>query len=130
MRQLPIETIFHHWEISTKDELLRHDLGIIPLNKKNLFAWHKPANKLISFWFTGLPVLVSNTPAYVDMMNTAGEDSYCKDAKEWIAKINRFKELSDIERKSLAEKNYKYVKEHCSDEALDTVWLEIFSKVL
>jgi len=131
LNQLPIETIFHPWEISTKDELLsKCDLGIIPLNKKNLFAWHKPANKLISFWFTGLPVLVSNTPAYLDMMNAAGEDYYCKDAKEWIAKICRFKELSDIERKRLAKKNYKYVKEQCSDEALDKVWLDIFLKVL
>lgn len=131
LKQLPIETVFHPWEINTKDELLsKCDLGIIPLNKRNLFAWHKPANKLISFWFTGLPALVSNTPAYLDMMIGAGEDYYCKDAKEWIAKIKRFKELSDIERNRLAEKNYEYVKKHCSDEALDKVWLEIFSKVV
>ncbi len=131
LKNLPIETIFHPWEISTKDELLsKCDLGIIPLNKKNLFAWHKPANKLISFWFTGLPVLVSDTPAYLDMMNAASENYYCKDAKDWVSKINRFKELSDIERKKIAEKNYTYVKKHCSDEALDKVWLEIFSKVL
>lgn len=130
LKQLPIQTIFHPWKIDTKDELLSQcDLGIIPLNRKNLFAWHKPANKLISFWFTGLPVLVSNTPAYVDIMTDAGENFFCKNASDWITMINRFKTLSEADRRLLSEKNYEYVKKKCSDETLDKVWVEIFDKI-
>lgn len=127
LNQLPIDTIFHTWNIDTKDEILSNcDLGIIPLHKRNLFAWHKPANKLVSFWFTGLPALVSNTPAYMDLMNAAGEKYYCGSKSEWISKIKDFKNLSANERKLLSEKNHAFVKEHCSDEALDKVWLHIF----
>lgn len=131
LKQFPIKTIFHEWHVETKDEILSScDLGIIPLNKRNLFAWHKPANKLVSFWFTGLPVVVSNTPAYLDMMHAAEETFYCADHSDWITKINQFKALSPRERKSISEKNHLFVKTCCSDEALDNVWIEIFEKVV
>jgi hypothetical protein len=131
LKQLPINTIFHQWDINTKDQILSDcDLGIIPLNKKNLFAWHKPANKLVSFWFTGLPVIVSDTPAYIDMMNGAREAYYCSNTLEWLSKIKEFQALSPNDRKLLSEKNHRYVKKYCSDEALDKVWMEIFEKVM
>ncbi len=53
INQLPITTRFHKWELyNNYRELSKFDCGIIPLNKKNALAWRKPANKLISFWFT------------------------------------------------------------------------------
>ena len=131
LKKFPIHTVFHPWHIDTKDQLLSScDLGLIPLNKKNLFAWHKPANKLISFWFTGLPALVSNTPAYIDMMDDAGENYYCGEAKEWIAKLKQFRDLDPVERQRLSKKNNDYVKKHFSDEALDEVWKKVFSKLM
>jgi len=131
LKQLPINTIFHQWDIDTKDQILSDcDLGIIPLTKKNSFAWHKPANKLVSFWFTGLPVIVSDTPAYMDMMDDAGETYYCTDTSEWVSKIKEFKSLSPSERKIQSEKNHHYVEKYYSNEALDKVWMEIFGKVM
>jgi glycosyltransferase involved in cell wall biosynthesis len=131
LKQLPINTIFHPWDINTKDQILSDcDLGIIPLTKKNSFAWHKPANKLVSFWFIGLPVIVSDTPAYMDMMDDAGEAYYCDNPAEWISKIKEFKALSSGEKKLLSEKNHHYVEQHYSNEELDKVWLEIFRKMM
>ena len=128
--KLPIETIFHKWEIYKNfEELIKFDCGIIPLHKKNLFGWHKPANKLISFWFCGMPTLTSGTPAYKMIMDKAGTDWYCISEKEWIEKINKIYEMSAEERKRIAEKNLEFVKKNYSDEALDTVWLNIFGKV-
>ena len=128
--QLPIETIFHKWELNSNNKILSEcDLGIIPLDKKNSFGWHKPANKLISFWFTKLPTLVSNTPAYMEMMNDADTDWHCNSEEEWIKKIKNIYEMSAEERKRMAEKNLEFVKKNYSDEALDTVWLKIFEKV-
>ena len=125
--QLPIETIFHKWELNSNNKILSEcDIGIIPLDKKNSFGWHKPANKLLSFWFTKLPTLVSNTPAYVEMMNDAGANWYCNSEEEWIEKINRIYEMSVEERKRIAEKNLEFVKKNYSDEALDKVWLNVF----
>jgi len=131
LKQLPIKTVFHEWDINTKDQILSAcDLGIIPLNKKNLFAWHKPANKLISFWFTGLPAIVSNTPAYMDIMQATNHTYYCGPTSEWIRKIKEFNELSEAESRSIAEKNHEYVQTHCSDAVLDEVWMEILNKVV
>ena len=131
IKQFPITTIFHPWQIDTKDQVLSScDLGLIALNKKNLFAWHKPANKLISFWFTGLPAMVSDTPAYKLMMDDAGEKYYCGDVKEWISRIKQYKELSPVARKALSEKNHEFVKKFFSDEALDEAWVNIFKKIM
>ena len=59
-RQLPIKTFFHKWEIYKNFELLiEYDCGIIPLDNTNSMVWHKPANKLISFSFAGMPTVVS-----------------------------------------------------------------------
>jgi glycosyltransferase involved in cell wall biosynthesis len=130
LHQLPITTQFHKWEIFYNyKELSKYDCGIIPLNKKNAFGWHKPANKLISFWFTGLPTLVSNTPAYTEMMNDAGENLYCSTNEEWIAKIHQVKNMKAAERSTLAKKNLKYVNKNFSDEALDLVWFKALRRL-
>ncbi|HUZ57993.1 MAG TPA: hypothetical protein VMU83_04365 [Hanamia sp.] len=129
LNQLPIKTIFHKWELyKNYDELSKYDCGIIPLIKKNLLGWYKPANKLISFWFTGVPTLVSATPAYTDMMKDAGEKMYCSDTDEWVAQIKRVYAMKPGEREMLAKKNCEFVRQYYSDEALDAVWYNIFDK--
>lgn len=128
--KLPIETFFHKWKIYENfEELINFDCGIIPLYKKNLFGWHKPANKLISFWFCGMPTLTSGTPAYKLIMDKAGTDWYCNLEEEWIEKIMMVKNRSAEERKAIAERNLSFVKKNYSDEALDKVWIEIFDKI-
>jgi len=128
--QLPIKTIFHQWNIHTKDKILSQcDCGIIPLNRNNIFGWHKPANKLISFWFTGLPTLVSDTAAYKELMEDAREHMYCTNEEDWITKIHLIKDMGVAERTTLAAKNLAYVKKYFSDEALDKVWETIFSSL-
>lgn len=128
--QLPIKTIFHEWDINTKDKILSQcDCGIIPLNKDNIFGWHKPANKLISFWFTGLPTLVSDTPAYKELMDKALERMYCENEEDWIKKIHIMRNMEPSDRMALAAKNLAHVKRHYSDVALDKVWGNIFSRL-
>ena len=102
------------------------DFGIIPLSKKNKMAWHKPANKLISFWFAGLPTLASDTPAYVELMKNADTNFYCYNTDDWISKIKEFYSLSAEERELVAKKNLDYAKKNFSNESLDNVWFEIF----
>lgn len=128
--KLPIETFFHKWEIYKNfEKLIKFDCGIIPLHKKNLFGWHKPANKLISLWFCGMPTLTSGTPAYKMIMGEAGTNWYCNSEEEWVEKIKKIYEMSAEEKKRMAEKNLDFVKKNYSDEVLDTVWLKIFGKV-
>ena len=130
IEQLPISTKFHKWELyNNYRELSQFDCGIIPLSTKNVLAWHKPANKLISFWFTGLPTITSCTPAYVELMKVAKNELCCSDTSEWVAKIKEVAGMQAEERKSLAENNLQFVRDRYSDAALDLIWYEIFDKI-
>lgn len=59
-------------------------------------------------------------------MNKAGEDFYCFDTEDWVAKIYRLKNMKTDEREALAENNLRYVRNNYSDEALDLVWVKVF----
>lgn len=129
IKKLPIKTIFHKWEIYNNYKILsQFDCGIIPLDKKNAFGWHKPANKLISFWFTGLPTIVSDTPAYTELMTMAGNKMYCSNTKEWISKIKELASMKAAERECIAKNNLQFVKNRYSDEALDLIWDCVFDR--
>lgn len=129
--QLPIKTFFYKWEMNTKDKILSEcDCGIIPLSSKHFFSWHKPANKLISFWFTGLPTIVSDTPAYKELMNEAEENLYCSSIEDWLKKINLLKNMTPSEREHISKIDRAFVQKYYSAKALDKVWEQIFERVI
>lgn len=131
LKQLPITTIYHKWDLSTNNKVFEQcDCGIIPLDRKNRFGWHKPANKLVSFWYAGIPTVVSATPAYTEMMNNAGENLYCLTIDEWVAKIQQIKAMNPQEREALARKNFDFVSNNYSDEELDKGWYQAFEKIV
>lgn len=130
LKQLPIETIYHKWDINNNAIVFEKcDCGIIPLDKNNRFGWHKPANKLISFWYSGIPTVVSATPAYSEMMINAGENLYCLSTEEWVEKIKLIKEMQPSEREALARKNFDFVQNNFSDDALDKIWYYAFDRL-
>lgn len=130
LNKLPIKTIFHEWKMFKNYEMLSScDCGIIPLNKNNKMVWHKPANKLISFWFAGVPAIVSGTPAYVEMMDVSGTKLYCSNTAEWIAKITEIYEMTAEQRKLLSEKNLDFVKNNFSNSSIDSTWYQVFEKL-
>ncbi len=128
--QLPITTFFHKWEIYKNFEMLiEYDCGIIPLNKNNKMALYKPANKLISFSFAGLPTVVSDIPSYIEFMDPAGTDLYCSNINEWVTKLKSIKEMTAEERENIAAKNLDYVTKIYSNEALHQHWHRVFEKL-
>lgn len=130
LKRLPIKTYFHQWNKNSHcDQLIRGDCAIIPLDKRNPYGWHKPANKLVSFWFLGIPSIVSATPAYKEIMKEAGSDLYCDSTEEWVAKLKWIYEISPEERRSIAERNLQFVKENYSDSRLDIIWSNIMQLV-
>jgi len=130
LKKLPIETTFHKWDIERNSEIFSYcDCGIIPISPKNKLAWYKPANKLISFWFSGIPTVVSNTPAYSEIMNNADSYFYCSNIDEWVSKLNMIKNLTEEERKRIAMKNLAYASKNFSNEIIDMTWKNIFKKL-
>ena len=128
--QLPITTFFYKWKIYKNfEKLIEYDCGIIPLNKNNKMAFYKPANKLISFSFAGLPTIVSNIPSYIEFMDCAGTEFYCSNIDEWVSKIESIKNMAAEERQNIATKNLDYVAKNYSNEALHQHWYGIFEKL-
>lgn len=130
LEKLPIKTHFHKWSLNKNSTLFSHfDCGVIPLNKNDAYGWHKPANKLISFWFSGLPTLASNTPAYIDVAGHTGNDLLCSTDEEWIAKIHEMRERKAAEREYLARKNFSFAHALYSNEAHDSFWKNLFESL-
>ena len=128
--QLPINTVFHKWEIYKNfEKLIEFDCGIIPLNKSNKMAFYKPANKLISFSFAGLPTIVSDIPSYIEFMDRAGTKLYCSNINEWVSAIESMKKMTSEERQNIAAKNLDYVTKNYSNDALHQSWNRIFEKL-
>ena len=130
LQDLPIDTYFHKWDINKNSTLFSQlDCGIIPLNKKNVYGWHKPANKLISFWLSGLPTLTSDTPAYIDAAGDMNKDILCADDDDWIEKLHHLREMKSEERESLAKTNFDYSRSLYSNEKHDEIWEKLFNGI-
>lgn len=130
LNQLPIETTFHKWDIYKNRNIFSNsDCAVIPLNKNDVYAWHKPANKLLSFWFSGLPVLTSDTPAYTELIRKTNNNTLCSSNDEWIEKIYSIANMKAEERESLAKSNFNFAQSLFSDEKHDLTWLNIFESV-
>lgn len=130
LNQLPIDTIFHKWDMNQNNTLFSNfDCAVIPLNKKDVYGWHKPANKLISFWFSGLPTLTSDTPAYTDLVMKTGEDMLCANTADWVEKIHKMRDTRKEDRELLAKKNYSFAMGHYSNKAHDSKWLCLFESL-
>ncbi len=130
LNQLPIKTIFHKWDIYKNQHLFSNaDCAIIPLNKNDIYGWHKPANKLLSFWFSGLPTLTSDTPAYSELIYGTSSNTLCASPAEWIEKINLIREMKTEERASLAKHNFSYAQSLFSDEKHDLTWINMFENI-
>lgn len=130
LKKLPIETKFHKWDLNKNGEIFSQcDCGIIPISRKNKLAWYKPANKLISFWFSGLPTVVSDTPAYIELMNIVNSELYCPNIDEWVSKLKWIYELTKEERKEIAMKNLSFANKYFSNEPIDSTWKNIFEKL-
>ncbi|MGN6602227.1 MAG: hypothetical protein ACTHK8_07225 [Ginsengibacter sp.] len=130
LKRLPIESHFYKWNMNTNSSVFNNcDCGIIPLNKNDKYRWHKPANKLISFWFSGLPTLTSNTPAYEEVASQVNKDILCETTEDWVTKIRMLYEMSDEQRQTIAIKNLNFAKTFHSKKVYDEVWKLVFDKL-
>lgn len=130
LNELPIETHFHKWNLANNPELFsKFDCGIIPISKKDKYAWHKPANKLLSFWFSGIPTLASDTPAYLNVAAKTNSDFICSSDIEWVDKIRQMNEFSSKERENISRSQIHAARQFYSNDIHDQFWLGLFEKI-
>ena len=121
---------FIDWE---KDSFSKHiaeaDVAVIPLDKSDRVALHKPENKLILFWQHGIPVLTTDTPAYVKAFSEVDYNLTCSDLKEWESKLELFISGEFNSKQHIDSVNH-YLQKHRSREKFMVTWGSIFEDAL
>jgi glycosyltransferase involved in cell wall biosynthesis len=122
-RALPdVDVVLHDWDRSTMPDVVAGcDVAIIPLRLDDPFANSKSAQKLISLWALGMPVVTSATPAYQEAMRRAGTDLACRTTQDWIRILTALL-MDDDARRNAAEAGRAYVESHASREMMLSRW--------
>lgn len=103
------------------DASRRAHLAIIPIDPTDQFARLKPENKLLIYWRLGLPTLVSPTPSYTRVMNTAEVPGLCGERQEWIARASDLTS-SPSKRQLHVERGKNYLNHYHQDKQLLSIW--------
>lgn len=121
---------FFEWKRETFSKLIvESDVAVIPLYKSDILAYEKPENKLALLWQHGIPVISSDTPAYVDSFSNTNFNLTCKNEGDWIRNIDLF--LSDqFPIKDHMDSVEKYLGTSRSKEAFLETWDRIFFEAL
>jgi glycosyltransferase involved in cell wall biosynthesis len=125
-RALPdVHVILHDWNLETVgDAVAACDVAIIPLELEDAFARSKSAQKLVSLWALGMPVVASATPAYDEAMHAAGLGLACGTTGDWIRALTDL--LSDEQaRRDAAAAGQAFVAAHASRELMLARWDEL-----
>lgn len=120
----------HEWnKVDISKIAISCDIGIIPINLNDIKASYKPENKLIFMWKMGLPVVVSATPSYKDVMKLARVEMYAKNIKDWISILNNFYNSKDNKHYDYKKRVDNLIKKKYSTAKLVNSWLKIFKSV-
>ena len=129
-RGLKFDYEFIDWE---KDSFSKHiieaDVAIIPLDKSDKVALHKPENKLILFWQHGIPVLTTDTPAYLKAFSEVDYNLTCGNLKEWEKKLDLFISGKFNSKQHMNSVNNYLQKYRCKEMFMMT-WDRIFDDAL
>jgi glycosyltransferase involved in cell wall biosynthesis len=113
----------HPWRRETVTEIVAScDVAIIPLPIDDPFAMSKSAQKLVSLWAAGMPVVTTATRAYADAMQTAGLGHLaCRTTDDWVRALSLL--LSDEgARRDAAQRGAAYVERNASRELMLQRW--------
>jgi hypothetical protein len=104
------------------------DFAVIPINSNDTMDNGKPEDKLLIFWLMGLPAVVSETPAHLRAMKSAGVSMACSSTNDWVSAI---KDIVDnkTKRNQSAEKGFAYASRVNSEEATMSLWDDLFEDI-
>tara|TARA_B100000676_G_C18088689_1_gene857435 strand:+ start:285 stop:1355 length:1071 start_codon:yes stop_codon:yes gene_type:complete len=121
---------FFEWRKETFSKLIvESDIAVIPLYKSDILAYHKPENKLALLWQHGIPVITSDTPAYIESFSNTDHDLTCKSDEDWIKNIDLF--LSGkFPLKEHMHSVERYLTKSRSKQAFLVTWDRIFEKAI
>jgi len=121
------QVVVHPWMRDSYAQAVADcDLAVIPLPLDDRFAFAKSAQKLISLWAIGMPVITSATPAYEEAMRGAGLDLACRTTADWTRALTRLLGDED-ERRHAAQAGRAFVEAHASREIMLARWDDVMA---
>jgi len=120
------KTIFSTWHRETYvEDLLKGDIGIIPIDLKNKFAAAKPVNKLNIMRMVGLPVIVTPTVAYKEAIREGVDGFLASNTQEWVNKIGHLIKDANL-RERIGKAGRKRAFKEASFSKIWNQWLKVF----
>jgi glycosyltransferase involved in cell wall biosynthesis len=123
------DVVLHPW---TEDAVARIatdcDVALIPLPLDRPLEAGKPESKLVSFWKMGMPTVTSATPAYVRVMDAAGQSLYCRDSGDWERALRTLAE-DEAARREAGTGGREYAEREYSEERLAAAWDAVFAGI-
>jgi glycosyltransferase involved in cell wall biosynthesis len=90
LARIPCKTEFVEWKAETvATHLAQGNIGIVPINMRNLFAAAKPANKINIMRLFGLPVVASPTQAHCEAIADGTDGYLASNTTVWVEKITK-----------------------------------------
>jgi glycosyltransferase involved in cell wall biosynthesis len=106
------------------------DMAIIPTDTHIPVENLRPANKLLFFWYLGIPTLVSATPEYQRVMAEAGvQHMTCNSLEDWSQNLE-YNLAHTAARKESANRGYDYVTQHFTEETWISRWDQVLASVM
>ena len=117
---------FADWNVDNLSSAAdRAHVGLLPVVTTERNSLMKAENRALEMWRLGLPLLMSNTPAYARVAQAASVDGIATDLEEWSLLLER---ASNPEwRYVQARRGYNYVRSHHSPELVHALWDDIFA---
>jgi predicted nucleotidyltransferase len=126
---IPCSTEYSFWrKESIAEDLLKGDVGIIPIEMKNKFAAAKPDNKLNILRMMGLPVVATPTLAYKESIEDGLDGFLASTTKEWVSKIGRLIEDVNLRERIGLAGRLKAL-EKASFSRIWPQWIKVFSSL-
>jgi hypothetical protein len=104
---------------------MKCDFSIIPVSDDK-FARSKPENKLLLYWYLGLPVITSNIPSYSRLADQFGLSKFCcSSINDWISAAKCLICKPEEYIKS-SDKIYLYINDNLLTDSIDRNMREVF----
>ena len=119
----------HEWSERTCAAIITGcDLAIIPISLNNPLAAGKPENKLLLFWRMGMPVVVSETPAYLRAMQLSGLPMACRTKNDWLETLEKYI-IDENARREAGQRGRAFSENNYSEEKTLLLWDEVFRSI-
>lgn len=117
-----LEFEFIPWRLDTIwAELAKADIGIAPLFRQ---IWKSP-NKIVTYWAAGLPVVVSPSLAYSNIIETGRNGFIASDAVGWESSLLKLLKDPGL-RNNLGRRGYQKAVSLFSIDQISEQWRKLF----